>query len=174
MNEEQAFALMMDALDGVLDETDSAELNTYLAYHPDLAMEWDALQAVDQLLRTAPPAAAPVNFSEQTLARLPNPRARRIFMATLFVLMLLGSLIPIAFGIYTLSQGGFSTVGIDLSGGFQILRVLLIGVASALRSLTTTQPVIYAWLATMLLSILLWAQTYRNAMRQPILVPIRI
>ena len=130
MNEEQAFALMMDALDGVLDESDSAELTRYLAHHPDLAAEWDAMQAVDDLLRVSPPAAVPTNFSERTLARLPNPRARRIFMAMFFLLLFLGGLIPVALGVYTISQGNFATTGIDLNGGVQIIRVLMIGIAS--------------------------------------------
>ena len=174
MNEEQAFALMMDALDGVLDESDSAELNRYLTHHPDLAAEWDAMQAVDNLLRESPPAVVPTNFSERTLARLPNPRARRIFMAMFFILLFLGGLIPVALGIYTISQGSLATAGIDLSGGFQVVRVLIIGISSAVRSLVVTQPVIYAWLTTMLLSILLWVQTYRSAMNNVTLQPISV
>lgn len=166
MNEQQAFALMMDALDGVLDDSDSAELTRYLEHHPELAQEWDALQSVDLLLRASPPVAAPVNFSERTLARLPNPRARRLFMALFFAMLFLGGMLPIALGIFTYSQGGFNEIGTNLEGTFQVLQVLFVGVTSSLRSLVVTQPVIYAWLATMLLSIVIWAQTYRNAMTQ--------
>ncbi|MEM7291676.1 MAG: hypothetical protein AAF412_15120 [Pseudomonadota bacterium] len=174
MNEQQAFALMMDALDGVLDDSESTKLNQYLSNHPDLANEWEALQSVDLLLRASPPVAAPVNFTERTLARLPNPRARRIFMAFFFLMLLLGSILPIAFGIYTYSEGGFSDISANLAGTFQVLRVLFVGMTSAIQSLVVTQPVVYAWLATMLLSILVWAQTYRSAMAQVVPVPVRI
>ena len=174
MNEQQAFALMMDALDGVLDDAESTKLNQYLSNHPDLANEWEALQSVDLLLRASPPVAAPVNFTERTLARLPNPRARRIFMGFFFLLLLLGSILPIAFGIFTYSEGGFSEISTNLAGTFQVLRVVLIGVTSSIRSLVITQPMIYAWLATMLLSILVWAQTYRSAMAQVQPAPVRV
>lgn len=173
MNEERAFALMMDALDGVLDDSDSAELDQYLNHHPNMAAEWDSLQTIDHLFRASPPASVPVNFTERTLARLPNPRARRIFMSMFFILLFLGGLVPILLGVFTFAQGGFDAIGGNLNGGFQVIQVLIIGLSSALRSLISNQPIVYAWLATMLLSILIWAQTYRNAMLQPIPVPVR-
>ena len=172
MNEERIFALMMDALDGVLDDRDSAELNTYLTTHPSMKQEWEAMQTVDVLLRAAPPVATPIQFSERTLARLPNPRARRIFSALFFVLLLLGGLIPIALGLLTFSQGGFGDIAVNLGSGFQIIRVLVIGFTSSLRGIVVTQPVVYGWLAAMLLAIGMWMNVYRNATMQlqPVLV----
>ncbi len=172
MEEERIYTLMMEALDGVLDEAESAELTELLLQHPDLAQEWDAMQAVDEMLRFAPPTPAPVHFAQMTLARLPNPRNRRIFLAAFYLALLLGGLTPILFGVALSSQLGGITAGIGET--WRVLQTIFSGIFTATRSIMLTQPYITSWLAVLVGVILLWVAAYRRAVNDVQLVPLPI
>ena len=95
--EENAYSLMMEALDGELSATGWAELESHLRVRPELAQEWQALQAIDQLFRSTPALSPAADFTQRTLARLPNRRTRLWFVASLYVLLLVVGLIPVLF-----------------------------------------------------------------------------
>lgn len=164
---------MMDALEGILEPNESAELNLWLADHPDEAQEWEAMQAVDGLLRASQPMAAPVHFAERTLGRIPNPRNRRLFMFAFYLVMLMGGLLPILFGILLSTQLGSAAFGgFSIFEGFDLLRVISSGLVSAIRTVVVTQPVVFGWLSAMLAAIFVWAAVFRQYSGQvrPVLV----
>ncbi len=79
MKHEEAFSLMMDALDGVLAPVGALELEQHLALCPQCYAEWDGLQQVDRLLLAAAMAPAPAGLSQRVLAKLDLPSSRRVF-----------------------------------------------------------------------------------------------
>lgn len=91
MTHDEAFALMMDALDGVLTAGNRIRLDDHLVACPECRAEWDSLQVVDSLLAGATMVPAPDGFGQRLEARLAVPSWRRAFGA-LFALGL-GSLL---------------------------------------------------------------------------------
>ena len=67
---------MMLALDGELGPTERVALEDHLARCPTCWLEWQRLQALEQVLRAAPLVPAPLGFTGRTLARL--DRRRRV------------------------------------------------------------------------------------------------
>lgn len=172
MEEERIYTLMMEALDGVLEEAESAELTDLLLQNPVMAQEWESMQAVDEMLRVAPPMAAPLHFAQMTIARLPNPRNRRIFLSIFYVALLLGGLTPILFGVALSSQLGGFAAGIGDTWG--ILQTIFSGLFTATRSIMLTQPYIASWLAVLVGVILLWVAAYRRAVKDVQLIPVPV
>ncbi len=172
MEEERIYTLMMEALDGVLEEAESAELDDLLLQNPAMAQEWDAMLAIDEMLRFAPPVSAPVHFAQMTIARLPNPRNRRIFMAIFYVALLLGGLTPILFGVALSSQlGGFAS---GIGDTWRVLQTIFAGLFTATRTVVLTQPYIASWMAVLVGVILLWIAAYRRAVNDVQLIPLPV
>lgn len=167
IDEERAFTLMMDALDGDLDAQARQELERYLAQQPLLQREWVALQRVHTLLVAAPPVAVPVNFAARTLARLPDPRRRRIFLSAFFVLLLLGGALPLLLAALLFAPQTAGAFGQSLGGLFEVARVLLGGVASSVRALLVSQPFVIGWLALMLVAVGAWISVYTQVLNTP-------
>lgn len=167
MNEERIITLMMDALDGVLDESESAELESGLAANPTLAQEWEAMQTIDALLISTPPATQPINFAANTLSQLPNERNRRLFVSAFFLLLLIGGIMPILGGI-ALSSG----FGGSFMQSLQLFGVISATITSGAFTLVFSQPVALALLTAMLCAILLWASVFRQYSNrvQPLLI----
>lgn len=166
---------MMDALEGVLEPAESAELQTYLSQNPDLAGEWEAMQSIDEMLRIAPPVTVPVNFVNSTVNRLPSARRRRLFMAAFYLALLLGGLVPFALGFLLSTQVGDASLGgQSIAEATQLLRVIGTGLLSALRTVASSQPIFFGWFALMLSIILTWAAVFRqySGQVQPVLVPV--
>lgn len=158
MNEERAFTLMMDALEGVLEPQESAELDGYLDNDPVLAHEWDMLQTVDHLLRVAPPMATPLNFAANTLRNLPNPRTRRIFISVFYLLLLLGGVLPLILLFVLSTQLGSQS----LIESMQLVQVVGTSLLSASGTAISAQPSILGWLMLMLSAIFVWASVFRQ------------
>lgn len=163
-NEERIHELMIAALDDELDDVGSAELNHHLADHPDLAAEWNGILFIDNLLSDAPPMLAPVNFAERTLAQLPNPRYRRIFLACLFGILLILGLVPVLGGIYAYGQfDGGAFVGdfaLNLAQYFSFIRVASSAILSGLSAVAVNQPWAFAWVFLMIAVIFAWQNFY--------------
>jgi hypothetical protein len=70
MTHEKAFLLMMDTLDRVASRADQDQLHAHLLKCADCAAEWEALQAVDELLLSAAVIPAPEGFSLRVMAQL--------------------------------------------------------------------------------------------------------
>lgn len=175
VDEERIFTLMMDALDDELDEQGSAELVAYLAEHPDLAQEWEAMQWVDNLLVTTPPVAAPDALVAHTLARLPAPRLRRLFLFLGFDALLLVGLLPIVAGLALVRVDLGAVIGTSLQELWVFGRVFTTAITATLRSVLATQPQVWAYLAVMLGILVAWRIVYyqMSATLQPIPLPPR-
>jgi anti-sigma factor RsiW len=171
MNEEYIFALMMDALDDELDEHGSAELSAYLAMHPALAQEWEAMLFVDALLRQTPPAPAPANLAARTLARLPNPRHRRIFLAVFYVALLIGGMVPVAGFIWLYAQFGsiniFSILGQSAGELWNLVQVFATAMYSTAVTVVTEQPLVLGWLFLLVGVVGIWMTVYQQLANQP-------
>lgn len=169
MEDERLYELMMESLDGILDAEESAELAYLLSQNPDAAAEWEAMQAVDELFRFADPAPAPLHFSQMTIARLPNPRNRRLFMALFYFALLVGGLTPVAVGLSLSSQLGSFTIGTGQT--LRVLQAIFDGLFTATSSGLAAQPYLVSWLAILVGVIMLWLTVYRRAINEVRLVP---
>lgn len=175
---EKVYALMMAALDDELDDTGMAELETYLGADPALAQEWHDILYVDQLLVETPPVFAPINFTERTLARLPNPQYRRVFWVIFGLALALGVLIPII----ALAQFSGQWTDGSLSSLFSAsyvesltaLRVVGQSILSLLSTVLVEQPIGYGVIMSLLLVIAAWFNVYRYLSTQTIPAPIRV
>ena len=87
MTHEEAFALMMDALDGVLSPAGKEALDQHLALCQDCSAEWRSLQWVDEVLASAQAVPAPAGFGLRVQASLEAPSWRRT-LGALFALSL--------------------------------------------------------------------------------------
>ncbi len=170
MNEERIFSLMMNALDGVLDEEESAELELGLADHPTLAQEWEAMQAIDNLLIATPAAAQPINFAANTLNRLPRERTRRLYMSIFFMLLLIGGLMPLIAGIVINSQ--LDLIGGSFAESVQLMLTVSTTLLSALFTYVSNQPMTWVVLSAMVGAILMWTNVFQNYSNrvQPVLI----
>lgn len=95
MEHEEIYVLMMDALDGELTAAGRVELEAHLRARPELAQEWDALQAVDRLLRETPPVSAPAGFAQRTVRALPMTPRHLWLGAAIYMLFLAAGVIPL-------------------------------------------------------------------------------
>lgn len=93
MTHDEAYVLMMDALDGTLLPADSERLDEHLLLCTDCYSEWQALKLVDGLFASAPLITAPDGFGQRVQARMDVPSWSRA-MSTLFALSV-GSVIAL-------------------------------------------------------------------------------
>jgi len=174
MDQEELYALMMDALDGELSEAGLAELEFHLRARPRLAREWEAMRAVDMLFRNSPVLQPAVNLRRQTLARLPAARQRLYAGVVIYLMVLASGLIPLAaigwIGLQIapiLGQPAFWRSiwqgALQFGGLLQIMiAALLNGAGDFLRE----QPLALAWFMALVGVIVLWAGVYNKLVLQ--------
>jgi anti-sigma factor RsiW len=149
--------LMLDALDGVLDESGRKALDTYLAQHPAERALFARMQGVDIALQAAPVVSAPRAFSAHVMSavaqtRMAQPPLKAAQIAFLIlaagVLVVLAALLALA--LYTQLSPAFPQA--ELSAAYVFLRSLIdIGAsvftaAASFARAIFSQPV--AWLVT--------------------------
>jgi anti-sigma factor RsiW len=96
MEHEDAYYLMMEALDGELNGSGRSRLEGHLRTCAHCNREWQALMAVDSLLRQAPLLSPAADFTQRTLARLPQRRYRVWLIGAIYGLLLLSGFAPLA------------------------------------------------------------------------------
>jgi anti-sigma factor RsiW len=174
-HDERVFTLMMEALDGELTEAGWAELESHLRVRPDIAREWQALQAIDQLFRSTPALSPAAGFAQRTLAQLPNSRTRLWFVTSFYVLLLISGLIPLLF------VGWITTRLIPallepalirslIQAGSEIFRVIGVVTSAVLAgsgNLLQQQPAVIGWLLVMAGIVLVWGGIYRQLVSAP-------
>lgn len=174
--EENVYTLMMEALDGELSESGLNELESHLRVRPDLAREWSALRAIDRLFRSTPALSPAADFTQRTLARLPNRRFRLRLVTIFYVLLLVSGIVPVLIiGLLAVQFvpaffepafiGGLLQVGnqvISLAGA--VFTALFAGLADLLRQ---QQLAVAGWLLVMLGLVILWSGVYRQLMLVP-------
>lgn len=180
MDEERIYALMSDALDDLLDEAESAELQARLNENAALLAEWEALQAVDQLFRATPMMAPPPTLVSATLARLPDTRVRLWWSGVVFMGLFVVGLLPILLLTWAVAQSGFlaqpdalAAVGETLGTAAQFLQVMARSLATSMRNVVFGQPLVLGWLTLLLGILFTWRTVYAQFM-QPVLVPVPV
>lgn len=174
MDQEQLYALMMEALDGELSEAEVVHLESHLRARPRLAREWEAMRAVDALFRSSPVLQPAVNFRQQTVARLPHSRQRLYAGVILYLMVLASGLIPLAaIGwiaiqfIPVLGQPAFWRSlwqgAVQFAG---LLQIMVAALFNGAGELLREQPVVLAWFVVLLGIVALWAAVYSRLVLQ--------
>jgi anti-sigma factor RsiW len=168
--EEVVYALMMDALDGELSASRWDELQAHLRTHPHLAQEWQAWQAVDQLLHATPALAPAADFTERTLARLPNLAQRRAVLGTLYTMLLILGALPVI-GLAWISflllplltatgpLGGVVTFAASL---LTVAQVVVKAAVGSTIDFVAQYPYVLGWLFVMAGLVFLWNGVYQQ------------
>ena len=103
--------MMSERLDGRLDEQQAARLDEHLETCEECQIEWENLQALDQLLRSVPMAEAPVRVRVQVMARLSRrDQARRAIAGG--TTLTLGAVALVLLGLAPVLLGLLGTTGI--------------------------------------------------------------
>jgi anti-sigma factor RsiW len=174
MDQEELYALMMEALDGELSDSGLADLEFHLRARPRLAREWEAMRAVDALFRSSPVLQPAVSLRRQTLARLPAPRQRLYAGVLIYLLILASGLIPLAAVAWLAIQlapallqpafwGSLWRAGLQFLGLVQItIAAFFNGASELLRD----QPSFLAWFVVLVGIVLLWIGVYNKLVLQ--------
>lgn len=170
-NEEEIYTLMMEALDGELSPAGWQQLHQSLELHPQLAREWSAMQAVDQLFSQAQLITPASHFAPATIAKLPDLKYRRSLLATVYTAVLMAGFAPLIALLWFITpwllQAGVPTVvsetGQFLSVFFNAFFLILLNFGELLRH----NPAILGLFMVMVGSISLWSGVYRHLVNQP-------
>jgi anti-sigma factor RsiW len=171
MEHEDAYTLMMEALDGELGARDQRALNAHLRACPVCAREWQALMAIETLFRQTPALSPAVDFTQRTLARLPNRRYRVWLISFIYAMLLLSGVLPLVLIgwlarllipalsepalLRSLAQSAVQIV--------QMATTILIALwqgADKLGGLLIRQPGLLGWLALMAGIVFVWSGVY--------------
>lgn len=170
MNHDDAFALMMDMLDGEPLEYQVRDLETHLRACPDCSREWRALVAIDTLFRQTPALSPAADFVEKTLARLPNRRMRIWAMGAIYGAILFGGLIPLALlGLLAyrlmpvLSQPALvGSIFESLQTTYRTTGIVMAALASSAGEVLVQQPMYVGYMLVVAGIIFLWGGVYRR------------
>jgi len=174
MEHEETYLLMMDALDGELAEAQNVELEAHLRACPSCLQEWQALLAVHTLLQQTPALSPAVDFAQRTLARLPNRRVRIWTLTAIYVLLLLGGILPLALGIWfvfllrpVLSEPTIlSSISQSIGQALQVMGTIAGALLAGLGEMIVQQPAIVGWLLVLLGIISIWGGVSRQLIFQ--------
>ena len=177
MEHDEIYTLMMEALDGELGQSEQSEMLTHLQDCPSCAREWETIQAIHQLLLQAPILSPAADFTQRTLALLPNTRYRIYAMSAMYGFLLLVGIIPLVIIVWlafqfgpALNQPAFMR-GL-LQGGGKLLELVQAVIGAGWQGLGTLgellgqQPSILGWLLVMVGVVFLWGGVYGQLTRQ--------
>jgi anti-sigma factor RsiW len=176
MEHEEAYILMMEALDGELSDNGRHALEAHLYGCPHCSREWHAIQAIDTLFRQTPALTPAADFAHRTLARLPNRRYRLWLISGVYGLLLVSGFLPIialvwlaiafgpAIGQPAIIRSLFESAGHIVPLILAILNAFWHTIGS-LGTLLGQQPAIIGWLLIMAGLVALWGSTYNQLMR---------
>ncbi|MDX1662845.1 MAG: hypothetical protein R3272_03565 [Candidatus Promineifilaceae bacterium] len=173
METEEIYALMMEALDGELSEDGLAELELHLRARPNLAREWQALQAIDSLLSHAPVLAPAEGFARRTVARLPATRQRLWLGVIAYLLLLAGGVVPVAALAWAALNLLPASVSVLLRSLWQaavelvdLAATVLEALLSGAGELVAQQPALGGWLLLMVAVVVAWVAVYHRLVFQ--------
>lgn len=177
MEHEEIYNLMMEALDGELKRDELVEFNSHLHSCPSCAQQWVAVQSIHQLFLQAPVLSPAADFTQRTLARIPNPRHRLFALGAVYGLLLLSGIVPLVLFIWFATQisPAFNQPAFIsglLQGGEQLLGLGQTILDAFWQSLGTLgevlgqQPAIVGLILVMLGAIFLWGGVYSQLTRQ--------
>lgn len=169
------YALMMDALDGDLAGSDKLELEAHFHTCSDCLREWHALVAIETLLRNTPALAPAADFTQRTLARLPNRRYRVWAISTIYVLLLLCGIVPMLLGVWTLFRlfpvlnqpALFEGISQSIQATAQVVGTVVGALFNSLGEIVAQQPATLGWLLVIVGAISLWSGVLRELLTRP-------
>lgn len=175
MEHEEVYALMMDALDGELAVDDREELEVHLRACPECRREWQALQAIEMLFRQSPTLMPAADFTQRTLARLPNHRYRVWAIGIIYVLLLVSGIIPLLLAVLAINRFGPALSDPALpqnawaivTQSAEIISAIISALLSGAGEVILQQPTIIGWLLVMIGIVSLWGGVYRQLVSQP-------
>ena len=181
MEHEKYHLLMMDALDGELVAEQQTELESHLRACPACRQEWHAILAIDTLFRQTPMLSPAADFTQRTVARLPNRRARLWAISIIYVLLLLSGILPILLVVWAantvvpiISQPAFvESAQRLLDQGVRLIGVIGGALFKGLGELIVQQPAILGWLLVLAGVVFVWNGVYQQLVSQPTAVSIR-
>ena len=170
MEHENAYGLMMDALDGDLTGEGRNALQVHLQACPSCAREWHALTAIDTLFRQTPAVAPTAGFVQRTMTRLPSRRLRLGVVGLMYVLLLLGGLLPLWGGIWLASNYGpllteaswLSSVAETAVALLQIGGTVVSALLTGAGEFMLQYPATMGWLLMLAGSVALWRGVYQQ------------
>lgn len=175
MEHKEFITLMMDALDGELTDRSKQNLEVHLRACPECNREWQALLAIDNLFRHTPALSPALDFTQRTIARLPNRRVRVWAISAIYALVLLSGLVPVLLALLAITRLGpilsqpalvqsvLASIQTTLAVGGTILSALLNGMGQ----LISQQPSLIGWLMVMIGIVFLWGGVYRQLSTVP-------
>lgn len=170
MDHENYYTLMMDALDGELLADDQVELESHLRACPPCMREWQAIMAIDTLFRQTPALSPAADFTQRTIARLPNRQARIWAMGTIYISLLTVGMLPLAFllmVIVALSSGFFAGAAETINTGLTFMGIMLRAVGKGTGEIIVQNPAIVGWMFVMVGIVFVWNGVYRQLLHQP-------
>jgi anti-sigma factor RsiW len=181
MEHKKYYTLMMDALDGELVAEQQAEMESHLRACPACRQEWQAILAIDTLFRQAPMLSPAAEFTQRTVARLPNRRARLWAISVIYVLLLLSGILPILLVVWAsntvlplLRQPAFLDSTRQLvAQGVQLGGVVANALFKGLGELIMQQPAVLGGLLVLAGMVFVWNGVYQQLVNQATAVSIR-
>ncbi|MCA9959382.1 MAG: hypothetical protein R3E31_11670 [Chloroflexota bacterium] len=175
MEHEEIYVMMMEALDGELADEQQPLLADHLRVCPPCMREWQALLTIDQLFRQTPLLSPAADFTQRTLARLPNTRYRVGLIGAIYMLLLFSGTLPILIGIWAISQYGSvvtqpGVVSSLIQSAAQIVQVIgavLNALLNGLGEFVVQQPAVLGWLLVMIGIVSVWSGVYRQLIGWP-------
>ncbi|MCL4266632.1 MAG: zf-HC2 domain-containing protein [Anaerolineae bacterium] len=170
MEHEDFYGLMMDALDGELLADEQTLLESHLRACPDCMREWQAISAIDALFRRSPMLSPAADFTQRTLARLPNRRVRLWLMGLVYVALMVAGLLPVLVVVGTavllaasLGEPAAVNSGLQLlTRGIQLMGAVAGALLNGAARLIIDQPSIMGWMLVMVGIVFLWSGVYRQ------------
>jgi len=173
MEHEEIYLLMMEALDGDLVDSESREMEAHLATCYSCAREWQAIQTIHQLFLQSPALSPAADFTQRTLASLPNNSYRIWLIGAIYGFLLMSGVLPLVFVGWlvtmlapALNEPAFGR-GLVQAGG-QVLALVaavlgafwqgLVGIVQLLAE----QPAYLGWFFVMVGVVFLWGGVYRQ------------
>lgn len=175
MEHDEIYTLMMEALDGDLADADCREMEAHLATCYSCAREWQAIQTIHQLFLQTPALSPAADFTQRTLAALPNNTYRIWLIGAIYGFLLISGVLPlviVGWLVTTLApaviepafgRGLVQAGGQLVSLGSAVLSAFWQGLGG-LAQLLAQQPTILGWLFVMVGVVFLWGGVYRQMM----------
>jgi hypothetical protein len=173
MEHEEIQTLMMETLDGDIDEVGRVQMEQHLNNCPTCLQEWHSVEAIHQLFLDTPALSPTAEFAERTLSRLPVTPYRIWLVSGVYGLLLISGLVPLIAIIWlsaefvpAFNQPAF--IRTVLQAGGHVAGIFQAIVAAAWQGignvgeLVSEQPNIIGWLLVMLGIVVIWGGVYNQ------------